>query len=137
MQSKFNLSNLLILFFVVLFLICLFALPANYFIPRIKDAVIKRIEESLEKNLTLAVHEVRIALHRGGIGFRLYNLALHEKGGNQQEIFSSEYLFVGLDIKSLLLGDIQIQRLFGFRPRMCLIRNPLKMPLRRMQPSRL
>lgn len=122
MRKKSLLSSLVLVALVVIALLCLLYFPARHYLASMKASVVHRIEEALQKNVSLEIKKVRIALYRG-FGFRLYDLSLRERGEDGQEILSAESLFVGLDFRSLLHGEIRIHKLYGLRPRIFFVRD--------------
>jgi len=89
----------------------------------LQETVIQRVEQALQNNVVLEIGGARLGLRRG-LGFRLYDLSLHERGDPQARILEARYLFAVLDVRALFRGEVRIQRIFVFQPRVFLSRDP-------------
>jgi uncharacterized protein YhdP len=98
-------------------------IPARRFAASLQETVIRSLEEAMQQNVTLTIRGSRLGL-RHGLGIRLYEISLHERGQEGKEILAARYLFAALDLRALLRGDIRIQRIYVFQPRIHVVRDP-------------
>jgi len=106
----------------LLALVLLAYFPAVHLVNSLRDTVIQRLGEAMQQKVTLEIGGARLGL-RHGLGFRMYDLSLSERGVAGERIFEAKYLFVALDLKALVRGNIRVGRLYLFQPRIFLSRD--------------
>jgi uncharacterized protein YhdP len=119
MSKRFR-TSILSIFLFALAVMALLALPALFYLSKLDEAVVRMIEDALQKKVV--VGDIRVSLDQG-LGFRLDHLSIFDREGEQEILFSAERLFVGLDLRSLIRGRIRIQRVYGYRPKIFVTRD--------------
>ena len=123
MQRPPLVPALLLILLVPVLAALLLYFPVKNRVASLQDTAVQRVEEALQQNVVLEVGGARLGLRRG-LGFRLYDVCLHERGDRQERILEARYLFVGVNLAALLRGDVRIQRIFVLQPRVFLTRDP-------------
>lgn len=100
-------------------LVVLLALAASFALSRLNVWALRTIESALQMRVTLG--DVHVSV-RKGLGIGIEDFSLFDPEGGGEPLFSAEHLFVGLDLRSLVRGEIRILRVYGFRPKILLCR---------------
>ena len=122
MRKRSRTDRVFLLLCAAFVLACTLGIVSLFYLTRLQDVVVKQVERALKRPVTL--EKARLGLQRGRLGVRLYDLRVGGNGTEGGEIFSTKYLFVGLDLLPLLRGKVRIQRLTGFHPRIRIGRDP-------------
>ncbi len=121
MQKKSFFSTLFFVIVIAAIVISLLIWSFRYSFDVITSILIQEVEDTFKKDI--ALKEIRIGFDQGRIGFRLYNLSLKNEAEDPQEIFSTQYIFVVLNFKSLFQKKVQIDRLYTFQPKLVITRD--------------
>jgi len=116
-MRKKTIFSLLVL---ALSFVALLAVAAGFVLSRLDVWVVRAIEESLQKRVT--VGKIHLSL-RKGLGFGIDGFSVFDREGEGDPFFSAERFFVGLDLRSLLHGEVRILRVYAYRPRILLSRD--------------
>lgn len=117
MRKKTILSLLLL----VLFLSALLAVAASLALSRLNVWVARTIEEALQKRVTLG--DIHLSF-RKGLGIGIDGFSVFDREGEEGTLFfEANKLFVGLDLRSLLRGEVRIVRVYAYRPKIFLSRD--------------
>ena len=117
---KRSLVSILSVLLIALAVAALLALPALFYLSKMDEAVVRMIEDALQKKVVLG--DIRISLDQG-LGFRLDHLSIFDREGEQALLFSADHLFVGLNLRSLIQGKPRIQGVYAYRPRIFVTRD--------------
>ncbi len=110
----------LFLFLLALSLSALLALAASLSLSRLNAWVVRTIEEALQKQVTLG--DIHLSF-RKGLGIGIDGFSVFDREGEGAPFFKAEKLFVGVDLRSLLQGEVRILRVYAYRPKIFLSRD--------------
>ena len=99
--------------FLGIFLLAAAAVVASVaLLDRYQQEVVARVEEATDKDVSIG--EVRVSFY-GGVGFKLSDIAICEPGSGEA-LVRADFLFVGLDLWSLVRAAIKVDRVYLYRP---------------------
>ena len=99
--------------FLGIFLLAAAAVVASVaLLDRYQQEVVARVEDATDKDVSIG--EVRVSFY-GGVGFKLSDIAICEPGSGEA-LVRADFLFVGLDLWSLVRAAIKIDRVYLYRP---------------------
>ena len=115
-MQKTRLPKIFIPFTLLALLLILGLALFAYSFEKIKVRLIGQLEEALQKEDMLA--DVRVSITQGRLGVRIYDLSIVDEQARPKEIFSTRFLFVDLNIFSLLKKELKVQGLYAYRPKL-------------------